>query len=484
MVGSGSRVASDLAVTEQAILVVDDEPASLDLLDVTLGKHYKVYTATDGRSAHELLAAHPDIALAIVDQRMPGMDGTEFIRRAIEPYPNLLCIIVTGFTDTESLIEAINAGLVYRYLTKPWNKDELLGVVRQGLEVHRFASENQRLQEELRAANERWRFESAVLKREAKGRYCFEEIVGTSPALQRMLDRVEPVIATDTNVLISGETGTGKELFARAIHYNGPRADKPFLTVNCAAFAPELLASELFGHKMRGFPGAHEDRQGLFKAADGGTLFLDEIGHCSPELQVLVLRVLDREIRRLGEHKPIMVDVQFIAATNKDLQEEVAAGRFRLDLFLRLSVFTIHLPPLRERKEDVPLLVDHFLQRLARKHRKAVHGFTAEALALFTSYDFPGNVRELENEVERVFTLAEPDSYVTPGLLSPKFGAVSPEPTNANAQFYEAVGRYEAQLIREALARNNGSPVEAAKDLGIARETLFAKMKKYRIDKG
>jgi transcriptional regulator with PAS, ATPase and Fis domain len=303
--------------------------------------------------------------------------------------------------------------------------------------------------------------------------------------LQRALAMVERVIATDTRVLVTGETGTGKELVARAIHYNGPRADAPFLSVNCAAFTAELLASELFGHRKGGFTGAHEDRAGLFKAADGGTLFLDEIGDCSLELQAHVLRALDRgEIRRVGDDKPFIVDVRVIAATNKDLEEEARAGRFRQDLFFRLSVFTVHLPPLRERSEDVALLADHFLRHLARKHGKQVNGFTFESLARLSAHRFPGNVRELENEVERAFTLAEPDGYVTPDLLSPKFAPDRREgATGEQGRFYDAVARYETQLIRDALARNDGSRVQAAKDLGIARETLFAKMRKYGIDR-
>ena len=222
--------------SEPAILIVDDEPASVSLLRITLGMDYTVYTATDGQSALSLLAAHPDIGLAIIDQRMPGMSGTEFIRKTIAPYPRLVRVILTGYTDVESLIEAINAGQVYRYLTKPWTKEELTMTVRQGLEVYRLGLENVRLQEELREANARLRTENAHLRREVHGRYRFDEIIGSSPALQRTLAFVERVVAADTTVLITGETGTGKELVARAIHYNGPRAEKPFQSVNCADY--------------------------------------------------------------------------------------------------------------------------------------------------------------------------------------------------------------------------------------------------------
>jgi two-component system response regulator HupR/HoxA len=469
--------------TGTAILVVDDEPASVSLLRITLGMDYTVYTATDGAAALELLAQCPEIALAIIDQRMPGMTGTEFIQKTIEPYPNLVRVILTGYTDIESLIEAINAGRVYRYLTKPWNKDELLGVVRQGLEVHRLAMENLRLQEELRAANERLRVENAYLKREARGRYRFEEIVGNSPALSRVLDLVERVVASDTTVLITGETGTGKELLARAIHYNGPRAEGPFVTENCAAIAPDLLTSELFGHKRGAFTGATDDRQGLFEIAHGGTLFLDEIGDCPPDLQTRLLRVLDQgEIRRVGDNRPIKIDVRVIAATHHDLEQDVRDGRFRKDLFYRLSVFTVTAPPLRERLEDVPLLLQHRLDHLSRATGKNVRGVTAEAMRRLSDYDYPGNVRELENEIERAFTLAEADSDITPDLLSEKFmRAASEPPANGGTSLRAMMERFEAQCLRDSLGRNEGNQTRCALDLGLSRRALIDKLLKYGL---
>jgi two-component system response regulator HupR/HoxA len=468
---------------EQAILVVDDEPASTHLLRVTLGLDYLVYTANDGPSGLALLDAHPEIALAIVDQRMPGMSGTDFIQRTIEPYPNLVRIILTGYTDVEALIEAINAGRVYRYLTKPWERDDLLVAVRNGLEVHRLAVENQRLQQELRVANARLRVENAQLKREARGRYRFEEIVGTSAALRRALDLVERVVTGDTTVLITGETGTGKELFARAIHYNSPRADKPFVTENCAAFAPDLLTSELFGHKRGAFTGASEDRPGLFEMAQGGTLFLDEIGDCPPELQMRLLRVLDSgEIRRVGDNRSIKVDVRVIAATHHDLAKDVEAGTFRKDLFYRLSVFTIAVPPLRQRLEDVPVLAQHFLkERMASMPIKVVPGFTADALAVLGAYDYPGNVRELENEVERAFMLADAGEFLTPELLSDKFAAPAAALANGGGSLRQRLEHFELQCVREALERTAGNQTRAAADLGVGRRTLVEKLQKYGL---
>ena len=466
-----------------SILVVDDEPASVNLLRITLGMDFTVYTATDGPAALDVLAAQPDIGLAIIDQRMPGMSGTELIQRTVEPYPNLIRIILTGYTDIESLIQAINAGRVYRYLTKPWNRDELLATVRQGLEVWRLAADNARLQEELRVANDRLRVENAQLKREAKGRYRFDEIVGSSPALTRMLGLVERVVTTDTTVLVTGETGTGKELVARAIHYNGPRADRPFVSENCGAIAPDLLTSELFGHKRGAFTGATEDRAGLFEMADGGTLFLDEIGDCPADLQTRLLRVLDQgEIRRVGDSQPIKVDVRILAATHHDLERDVAEGRFRKDLFFRLSVFTVRTPPLRDRREDIPAIAQHVLDRLGGRGGKTVRGFTAEALALLSGYDWPGNVRELENEVERAFTLVDDDGYLTPDLLSEKFDAVRPTaPVAEDSSLRAAVERFESARVREALERTGGNQTRAAIDLGISRRALIDKLQKYGI---
>ena len=462
--------------------MVDDEPASVELLRITLSEDYQVHAATDGQRALQLLQEHPEIALAIIDQRMPGMTGTELIQQTIEPYPHLVRIILTGYTDVDALIQAINAGRVFRYLTKPWSIDELLATVRQGLDVHRLTMENLRLQDELRAANARLRVENALLRRDARGRYQFEEIVGTSPALQQLLLQLERVVPSDATVLILGETGTGKELVARALHYNGPRAERPYVSENCGALAPELLTSELFGHRRGAFTGAHEDRQGLFEIANGGTLFLDEIGDCPPELQTRLLRVLDHgEIRRVGDNHAIRVDVRIVAATHHNLEEEVAAGRFRRDLYYRLSVVTLRTPPLRERREDIPVLAQHVLAELAGQQGKPVVGFTSEALALLGAHDWPGNVRELRNEIERAFTFAEPDSLITPDVLSDRFAGLPPVEPVHDGTLRAAVERLERELIGAALQRNSGNHTHTAAELGLSRRGLLDKLQRYRL---
>ncbi|MBX3023659.1 sigma-54-dependent Fis family transcriptional regulator [bacterium] len=465
----------------RAVLVVDDEPASVELLRITLSDDYPIHTATSGQRALELLERHPEIAVAIIDQRMPGMTGTELIQRTIDPFPHLIRIILTGYTDIDALIQAINAGRVFRYLTKPWSMEELLATVRQGLEVHRLAIDNVRLQEELRAANQRLRQENTQLRRDARGRYRFDEIIGASAALQRLLAQLERVVPSEATVLILGETGTGKELVARALHYNGPRAERPFVSENCAAMAPELLTSELFGHRRGAFTGAHEDRQGLFEVANGGTLFLDEIGDCPAELQTRLLRVLDQgEIRRVGDNRSIPVDVRIIAATHRDLEADVAAGRFRRDLYYRLSVISLRTPPLRERREDIPQLAQHFLAELCLQRGKASPGFSAETVAILAAHDWPGNVRELRNEVERAFTFAEPEALIAPDLLSERFASVQPlESTNGTLR--PAVERLERELIQAALARNAGNHTHTAAELGLSRRGLLDKLQRYGL---
>jgi len=392
---------------------------------------------------------------------------------------NLLCASLIAPQGAIGVIEAVNSCNRERF------DDDDLALLNALAQTIADAIEHVRLRlanAELAEANQRLQIENVELKREARGRYQFEEIIGDSPALHTALRKLENALTSKVTVLLESETGTGKELFARALHFNGPRAEKPFVAKNCGAVSGELLYSELFGHKKGAFTGASEDRAGVFEHANGGTVFLDEIGECSATLQVGLLRVLENgEITRLGENTPRRVDVRIIAATNRDLRAEIKAGRFREDLYYRLSVFAITVPPLRERKEDIQLLAEHTIGRLRKSEGKRVLGLTPEALAALCIYDFPGNVRELQNELHRAFVMADDGGYITPDLLSDKF-AIGREAAAAAAEGLPGmVERFEAQMIRQALANNDGNQTRAAEALRIGRRTLIDKLQKYGV---
>jgi Nif-specific regulatory protein len=336
--------------------------------------------------------------------------------------------------------------------------------------------------------------ENVELKREAEGRYSFDQIIGRSPAMQKTFDLLTRVIDSSTTVLITGETGTGKELIARAIHYNSPRRSKHFVAQNCGALMENLLESELFGHRKGAFTGAVEDKKGLFEVADGGTMFLDEIGDMPPPLQIRLLRVLqDGEIKRVGDTTTRKVDVRVISATNRDLEQAVKQKRFREDLYYRLHVFPIRVAPLRERREDVPLLVDHFIRTYVAKEKKNVTGVSADALDLLMAYDFPGNVRELENEIQRTVALVGDGRPITPDLLSDKIvekhkagvsagnavGAGAPEAWSGTLK--EHVQRFERSVIVQALDRHGWNRTQTAKQLGISLRPFMEKLKRYGI---
>ncbi|MFQ5961758.1 MAG: sigma 54-interacting transcriptional regulator [Candidatus Methylomirabilales bacterium] len=336
----------------------------------------------------------------------------------------------------------------------------------------------------LREAADLLHQENFELRRAVEGKYTFGEIVGRGPAMARVLQLIEKVIPSSSTVLIEGETGTGKELLARAIHYNGPRRDRRFLAQNCAALSETLLESELFGHRKGAFTGATSDKKGLFELADGGTVFLDEVGDMSVTMQAKILRVLQEgEIRRVGAAESQKVDFRLIAATNKDLDAEVGGGRFRQDLYFRLRVFPIRVPPLRERREDIPALAQHFLNRFAPELGKDIASINAPALDLLAAYPFPGNVRELENELERAANLVEPGGCITPDMLSDRIWGVSPEvgPEEREGRLREAVETLEQGLIQEALTRHAGNVSEAARTLGISRQWLIKKMTRYKM---
>jgi DNA-binding NtrC family response regulator len=446
------------------LLIADDDPVARDLLAEVLSKQgYRVRAAAGGEECLRLAAAEP-VDLALVDLRMPDLDGLHVLRRLASIQPGVPVVILTAFATIETAIEAIRAGAC-DYLSKPFRMEEIKIVVRRALEAQRLVRENR---EYRRALGER---------------YAVEKLVGQSPQMVEIYKLVARVANLDTTVLIQGETGTGKELVARAIHYASPRADRPFVVVDCAALPEALFESEVFGHERGAFTGALSARRGLLEVSDGGTCFLDEIGELSSALQAKLLRTLqERSIRRVGGNEPIPVNIRIIAATNQDLRRQVEEGAFREDLYFRLNVVTITLPPLRERRQDIPLLAQHFLEKYARASGKPVTGFARETLAHLSAYDWPGNVRELEHAIERAVALAS-SPLLLPGDFPDQLQSApnrAPRLPAARMTLEEVKRWYVARVLEEVA----GSKVRAAEILGIDRRTLYRILKRGATEEG
>jgi two-component system response regulator HupR/HoxA len=451
------------------ILIVDDEPRVLDSLEAILAAEFRVLRAGHGEEALACIAAEPEVAVIVTDHRMPGMTGVELLRRSQEQ-TDAIRIVLTAYTDVDNLMEAINTGRIYHFIPKPWDPHELLVVVRRAAERWHLARENTRLRDELELAYNALRRETAAGRDKPTS---FDGLVGADTGLRPAVELARKVLDGETTVLLLGETGTGKELFAHLIHVNGPRRAKPFVAQSCGALPDTLLESELFGHTRGAFTGASGERKGLFEEADGGTIFLDEVGETSPAMQLRLLRVLQEgEVRRVGGAGTRRVDVRVVAATNADLEADVAAGRFRRDLYYRLNVFPIRLPSLRDRAEDIPALADHFLREACRRARRAVPAVGMEALQLLRGYPWPGNVRELENELERAVALADDGRPLGPAHLSERIAAgvgtgAVPELRTLN----DAVEALKRRMIEDAL-RECGSKTRAAERLGLTRQSL------------
>ncbi len=455
----------------ETILIVDDEKNYLLVLSAVLEEEgYEVLTAVSGAEALEVLASsEPDLVLT--DMKMPGMDGIELLERIKARDPDLPVIMMTAHGTVDKAVEAMQKG-AYTYLLKPFDNERLILYVRKAISLFQVIQENRRL------------------RRAMQSQYRFGQLIGKSRSMQAVFDTVEKVAPSGATVLIEGESGTGKELVAKAIHFNSPRRDKPFVAVSCSALAETLLESELFGHEKGAFTGAVATRKGRFELAHGGTLFLDEIGELSAGLQVKLLRVLqERSFERVGGTRPITVDIRLIAATNRNLKEEVARGRFREDLFFRLNVVHIVLPPLRERREDIRLLVNHFLEKYAaeRKSGVPVKGLSPEVERLFYEYDWPGNVRELENVIERVMVLC-PREIVTPADLPADFAQSSANLLQLgipkDARLYETLEAVEKAMIERALRLCHNVQAHAAELLGITRSGLNQKIRRYGLEAG
>ncbi len=447
------------------LLVVDDDAASCEAVaEVLRAEGYEVATARGGRSALAL-AKEQVFDIVVADIRMPELDGLGLLRGLRDARLDISVILMTAFGTVEAALQAIKDG-AYDYVSKPLRLDELLLTVRRALEQRRLVRENQRFRLTLQE------------------RYQLGNIVGVSPRMIEVFKVVARVAPTRSTVLITGESGTGKEIVARALHFNGPRAGGPFVTIDCAGLAEGLLESELFGHVRGAFTGAVAARRGLFEAGHGGTVFLDEIGEISPNTQAKLLRVLEeQEIRPIGGNEPIRVEVRLIAATNKDLEAEVRDGSFREDLFYRLNVVSIRLPPLRERREDIPALAQHFLRKYAEANGKAIGGIAPEAMAHLEAYPWRGNVRELENAIERAVAVSNhpillpddlPAHIVTPTMAEGEPGPLEP---HRLLPIDEVVRQHTARV----LAVTGGNKKRAAEILGVDRRTLYRMLERYSL---
>ncbi|MGE5218670.1 MAG: sigma-54-dependent transcriptional regulator [Chloroflexota bacterium] len=443
------------------ILVVDDEASQRELVSGYLKKQgFEVFTAARGETALELFRQAP-MELILTDQRMPGFSGLDLLKAAREINPETQVIVMTAYGNVESAVEAMKAGAA-DYLAKPLHLEELRQKIQRIVEQHRLYAENRALREELRS------------------RHRIEGIIGESGQMVEVISLVQRVAPSEATVLIRGESGTGKELIAKAIHYASLRAARPLVRVNCAALPENLLESELFGHEKGSFTGAVASRKGRFELADTGTLFLDEIGDLPLHLQAKLLRVLqEREFERVGSSQPIKVNVRILSATHRDLESLLRAGQFREDLYYRLNVVTILVPPLRERRQDLPSLMDHFLKVFAAKNGKTLRGFSREARDALLRYDYPGNVRELENLIERAVVLSRGDLIGQGDLpLTVEAPEASGEPP---AQLTAAVEGLERRMIKNALARAGGVQTRAADLLGVTERALRYKLKKYGL---
>ncbi|HHQ6577634.1 TPA: sigma 54-interacting transcriptional regulator [Serratia fonticola] len=440
------------------ILLVEDDISHCTILQALIsGWGYRVSVAHNGRQALEQVRAQP-FDLILSDVRMAEMDGIAALK-AIKSYnPAIPILIMTAYSNVESAVEAIKAG-AYDYLTKPLDFDTLQLTLARALEHTSLKSENQDLKQRLR--------------------FDQQNFIGRSEPMRKLLEMIAMIAPSDATVLISGESGTGKELIARAVHANSLRKERPLVSINCAALSESLLESELFGHEKGAFTGADKRREGRFMEADQGTLFLDEIGEVSPLMQAKLLRAIqEREIQRVGSNQTLSVDVRLIAATNRDLLADVEAGRFRQDLYYRLNVVTVDSPPLRARREDIPLLAMHFLAKFAERNRKPVKGFTPLAMDMLLKYPWPGNVRELENSVERGVILLSGDFISEKELPLSISQCVDVQPDRQCGQAIQPLEQVEKQAILAALEQTAGNKTEAAKQLGITRKTLLAKLQK------
>ncbi len=453
------------------ILVVDDEESIREFLEIMLKKEgYEITLAEDGQKAKELLAKK-SFDMIISDLQMPFVTGIELLKHVKETAPEIVFMMITAFGTTETAVEAMKMG-AYDYITKPFKIDEVR------LNIHNA----------LRSRN--LEVENRSLKKELVKEYSFQSMVGNSTAMHAIFDMVKRVSQTPTNVLITGESGTGKEVVAKAIHYNGPLKDKPFITINCGAIPENLMESEMFGHKKGSFTGAVSDKSGLFEVANTGTLFLDEVGELPLTIQVKLLRAIqERVIRRVGATDDMKIEVRIIAATNRNLDDMVQKGTFRQDLFYRLNVINIKTPSLRERRDDIPLLANFFLKKYNERLNKNIGGISTEAMEILKKYDYPGNVRELENLIERTVAL-EGGAMILPESLPPMVNTTSGRKMASSNEIEigddgvdldKIMGQIEKELLIKAIHSGGGVKKRAAKLLHISFRSMRYRIEKYNL---
>jgi DNA-binding NtrC family response regulator len=456
-------------MSQAKILVVDDEQTlRAALFRIFSRRNYQVITTGSIREAESVVTANSELELAIVDVKLPDGDGIELLSTLKQKYNNIPVIVLTGFASIDVAVKATKKG-AFHFMTKPFNIEELVSIAEKALSHKKLIYEN------------------SELKNQLQSRYRFDNIVGQSKPIQSVLSMIEKVADTDSTILITGESGTGKELIAKAIHYNSQRSEKPFVPINCGAIPSELLESELFGHVKGAFTGAISNRQGRFELANKGTLFLDEIGDLSPNLQVKLLRVLqEKRFEPVGSAKTIESDVRIVAATNVDLAKAVREGQFREDLFYRLNVIPMNIPALRERKDDIPLLLEHFIHKFNKNKGIQINGVHPMALEKLIAYSWPGNIRELENFVERVSILRKEGAVEIADVPhyfedNPMAGSNSSLPVDIpenGIDFNSAIAAYENQLIMNALNKTGWNRNQAAILLRLNRTTLVEKIKK------
>ena len=465
------------------ILIIDDEPLMrISIADALKAEGYQVKVAATGPEGVDLIKKE-QFEIIITDLRLPGLDGLQVLLTCKEVSPRTGVIVITAHGSVETAVEAMKMG-AYDYITKPFSMDELLLIVKRLLKMLELEDENRSLREEL------------------EGRFSFKGILGKNDKMRDLLEKIKLIAPTDSTILIVGESGTGKEVVANAIHHNSSRREGAFIKVSCAALPESLLETELFGHEKGAFTGALRQRKGRFELAHQGTLFLDEIGEISPVVQVKLLRVLqERRFERVGGSTTVEVDVRLVCASQRDLKKEVQAGRFREDLYYRLSVVPVYLPPLRERKEDIGLLAQHFLEKFGKRMGKTIGSLSEQSRAMLLQYSFPGNVRELENTIERAVTLSCHEGNIEPwelcgfpscpylgGPVQPTCSFCSEETHLVTAtkgalleELAAAREQFERQYILKVLERTQGNKTEAARILGVSRKALWEKSKRYGI---